>query len=253
MCGAIANAKQANTSCVTWHVKTYLWLFCALLKCIICYFSFYFVTQCMYILHSVWALQLLTRPKSQPRESQNPPLYSWTRLPSSRPQQVGICPDLMSVLTNVKTCQKTLFPSSEGSTEGVTGAFVKRRSSVLKRRSDSLRRKWRRSGSSWGWRGEGCSGAQLAKGAPRPSCYSRGPPRQTAQSKNVYLSSSGGYWSVHESRIILESWSNCFYAIFIKRGHVVFFLQWSVFVAYIWWMVFFRWGESAVFWQSVFM
>ncbi len=148
------------------------------------YCVFFFSAQCVYLLHSVWALQLLTWSKPQPCESQNSPVYSRARLPSTRSQQVGICPLLWHVL--VFRIVQHICSISEGSTEGVTGAFVRLRSSVLKRRSGSSRRRWRRSGSSWGWRGEGCSGALLEKEALHLSCCSHVPHRQTAQSKSLH-------------------------------------------------------------------
>lgn len=141
--------------------------------------------QCVYLLHSVWALQLLTWSKPQPCESQNSPVYSRAWLPSTRSQQVGICPLLWHVLVLKFRIVNIFCSLSEGSTEGVTGAFVRPRSSVLKQRSASSRRRWRRSGNSWGWRGEGCSGALLEKGALHPSCCSHVPHRQTAQSKSL--------------------------------------------------------------------
>lgn len=54
--------------------------------------------QCVHLLHSVWALQLLTWSKPQSCESQNSPVYSWAWLPSTRSQQVGNCPLLRRVL-----------------------------------------------------------------------------------------------------------------------------------------------------------
>lgn len=139
------------------------------------------------------------------------------------PLSSAVCDELL-----LKFRKLNIFCSlSEGSTEGVTGAFARPRSSVLKRRSASSRRRWRRSGSSWGWRGGGCSGALLEKGALHPSCCSHAPHRQTAQSKSLHpLEEKHIKGIVHKETLCcyLFCGTQSFLFFFLEKS----FLPWSV-------------------------
>lgn len=201
-------------------------------------------SQCVYLLYSVWALQLLPRPQSQPGESQDSFIHPRTRITGPRPQQVFYFTRVLGNLVcwwvwmSVSSLNRDIHESSSsliqattpflfgsfrflcfismplsrmlpsGSTDGGTAVSARLRSSGWKQRSACWRPKSKRSGSSWGWRGGAYSGAPpTEREAPPPFSCNLGPPNTTALSR--LLRESGWDKTLNTGhRHVREIWGN---------------------------------------------